>query len=637
MSEPSGSHDQPDVASAVQTLDHIGELDAILEAITDGVFIYDAQGYIHKINTAGKQLLGIEQFPEYQTTRPEDRASLFQSVDTEGRPLASDDLPVRRLLQGEELRGADITDVRVQTIDGRVIILSITGAPIRDEKGAITGAVAIIRDVTERRQAERRAHETLQTLLELAEAVVLLPQATTPDKGDSEAEENGSEDDATDEANVSTPSSPLGERVEVQDIGNTTRSKESAAEHLVGLIRRALGIERIGIALLEPGSEVIIPAAAVGLTAEQEVFWRERLAGALLSDLLPDEALRERLCEDEPIVLDTHHPAIHAHSASLGIRWLLIAPMRLGAQMIGLLLLDVGHYAGQFEGRHRSSPELIALAGATAKLAALVIERERLLTERAEEQTRRLALADANQRMDEFLAIASHELKTPLTAIKANIQLAIRSIQKRPANKAEANELQSVATNLLSRTERQVTRLNRLVDDLLDVSRIQADRLTLRLEACDLRELAREVVEEQRRAEPTRTITLTLPQRPVPLLADPDRVRQVITNFVTNALKYAPPDRPIAVMLTIARRRARLAVRDEGPGLPPEEQTHIWERFHRAPGIEQQGGSGVGLGLGLHISKTIVEVLGGHVGVESAVGVGSTFWFTLPLAGLQPA
>ena len=186
---------------------------------------------------------------------------------------------------------------------------------------------------------------------------------------------------------------------------------------------------------------------------------------------------------------------------------------------------------------------------------------------------------------------------------------------------------------LLLRTDRQVGRLNRLVDDLLDVSRIQAGHLEMLLAPCDFAAIVRESVEEQRQAWPRRTIRLDLGADPAPVQADADRIGQVVANFLTNALKYSDDDRPVEVSLRRDGAELRLRVRDGGPGLDARGRAAVWDRFRRVEGVAvRSGGQGaaVGLGLGLYISKTIVERHGGRVGVDSAPGQGSTFWFCLP-------
>jgi len=175
--------------------------------------------------------------------------------------------------------------------------------------------------------------------------------------------------------------------------------------------------------------------------------------------------------------------------------------------------------------------------------------------------------------------------------------------------------------------------MSRLVNCLFDLAQAQSGTLELKPVACNLAALVREQVELQHMMMADRTVCLDLStKQTVPIVADVDRLGQVLTNYLTNALKYSPPDKPIAVSLEVHSRLARVAVRDEGPGLPPEEQMRVWEPFHRAPGIAVQSAGGESLGMGLHICKTIVDAHGGQVGVESEVGQGSTFWFTLPLA-----
>jgi signal transduction histidine kinase len=235
--------------------------------------------------------------------------------------------------------------------------------------------------------------------------------------------------------------------------------------------------------------------------------------------------------------------------------------------------------------------------------------------------------------METFLGVAGHELKTPLTGMLLGLQVVedrIRRLLRRQPIDAVA-----VASLLepVERAERQEQRMDRLVDDLLDVARVRAGRLDLHPAPTDLAALVREAVEEQRQANPERTLALEIPDgQRVAVIADAHRVGQVVTNYLTNALKYSPADRPVAVGIRVDGRQARVWVRDAGPGLPPEEHERVWERFYRAPGIEVQSGTGVGLGLGLHVSRSIIEQHHGRVGVQSAPGQGSTFWFTLPLA-----
>jgi signal transduction histidine kinase len=139
-------------------------------------------------------------------------------------------------------------------------------------------------------------------------------------------------------------------------------------------------------------------------------------------------------------------------------------------------------------------------------------------------------------------------------------------------------------------------------------------------------------VDEYREMAPTRTIHLrTAHQEPVPVNVDRDRIGQVLSNYLSNALKYSPAEQPVMVGLDAEGMEARVWVHDEGPGVPLADQERIWDRFYRVAGIEPQHGSSVGLGLGLHISRSIIERHGGQVGVESVPGAGATFSFLLPV------
>ncbi|GHO56178.1 sensor histidine kinase [Ktedonobacter robiniae] len=133
---------------------------------------------------------------------------------------------------------------------------------------------------------------------------------------------------------------------------------------------------------------------------------------------------------------------------------------------------------------------------------------------------------------------------------------------------------------------------------------------------------------------PERSLVLEVPEDcAIMVLADRARICQVMTNYLTNAIRYSPPGQPIHIGLTVQENAARVWVRDQGPGLTEEEQAHLWQRFSQIKGIHVQSGSGKGLGLGLYICQTLIAEHQGEVGVESEPGKGSTFWFSLPLIG----
>jgi signal transduction histidine kinase len=277
----------------------------------------------------------------------------------------------------------------------------------------------------------------------------------------------------------------------------------------------------------------------------------------------------------------------------------------------------------------------VRLVQTIAGLMALLLAQVHLQREHTEALANELALREANHRMEVFLGIICHELKTPLTVMGGCLQLLERrmnrlfSLEVLPHE--EFRRLASVQ-DLLGRAKSQITFQNRLVDDLLDVSRLHARTLRFFKVPYNLVRIVQEAVEDQRLLTGSRIIHLDLPiEQEVPVFADVGRLVQVVTNYLTNALKYSPSDQPIAVRLSITEPFAQVSVRDEGPGLSLAEQERIWERFYRVPGIEIQSGTGIGLGVGLYLCRTIIEQHDGQVGARSTPGQGSTFWFTLPL------
>jgi signal transduction histidine kinase len=220
-----------------------------------------------------------------------------------------------------------------------------------------------------------------------------------------------------------------------------------------------------------------------------------------------------------------------------------------------------------------------------------------------------------------FISDASHEIRTPLTAI-GGFAAAIAD------GTAETEEER---TRSAARIVREVGRLSRLVDDLLDLSRIESGAVKLDLESVDLPELIRGAVEglEGETRERGISVELELPDRLPKVRVDPDRIYQVLVNLVSNALRFNREGGRIEISAYPIDGFVRVDVQDTGTGIAADQIPHIWERFHRADqSRDRQAG---GTGLGLAIVRSIVEAHGGRVSAQSVLGRGSIFSFTVPL------
>lgn len=222
---------------------------------------------------------------------------------------------------------------------------------------------------------------------------------------------------------------------------------------------------------------------------------------------------------------------------------------------------------------------------------------------------------------DEFLSIASHELKTPITTLVLQMEIGRMKIQQ------QAPHLWATLEKYFDKSKDQADKLVALIDELLNVTRITSGRMALQIERFDLSFLVGEVVE--RFAVPFHISGIPLAyNRPEPIwiCADRNKTAQVLTNLLSNAQKYGEA-RPVTVRVEKAGDTARIEVEDQGIGIPPEKQDRIFERFERAVSARNISG----LGLGLFISKSIVDQHGGRISVRSQVGRGTTFTVQLPL------
>jgi len=213
----------------------------------------------------------------------------------------------------------------------------------------------------------------------------------------------------------------------------------------------------------------------------------------------------------------------------------------------------------------------------------------------------------------DFIAMVGHELRNPLTAIMGFADL----MQRR----------QSFDPVMIERIVGQTHQLDRLVGDLLDTYQLEAGRLELHRERCDLVEIMRSAVDELSGSS-DHALRLELPDLPLVGRWDPDRISQVLRNLLSNAIKYSPPGSEVTVAIAREGNQYRVSIGDRGPGIPPEILPRIFERFYRAP--EAAKGGVRGMGIGLYVCRELIQAHGGSIEVHSEVGSGTTFVFRLP-------
>jgi PAS domain S-box-containing protein len=228
-------------------------------------------------------------------------------------------------------------------------------------------------------------------------------------------------------------------------------------------------------------------------------------------------------------------------------------------------------------------------------------------------------LKQLEKQKDVFLAIASHELKTPLTSLKAYGQVLQTLFEKK-------GDL--VSAEHMKKMDGQINRLTNLISSLLDVTKIQSGKLEIQEERFDLNALIREVVEELQFTAPKHKLITKLDTFPE-IYGDKERIGQVLTNLITNAIKYSPDSELITIMTSCASNIVTVSVIDSGVGIPKDLQEKIFNQFFRVGNSMQN--TYPGLGLGLYISSEIIKRIGGRIWVESEGGNGSKFCFTIPL------
>jgi len=326
-----------------------------------------------------------------------------------------------------------------------------------------------------------------------------------------------------------------------------------------------------------------------------------REGGSIFAPEVSDEMLREAARGPEHLSM----------LRRLRLRSFICVPMRINARIRGSIAFATAE-------SDRTYTEFdLKTAEELARRAAIALENAELVQ----------ALKDGDRRKDEFLAVLAHELRNPLAPVRNAIEI----LRATPAPTPQLQWTQDVI-------DRQVRQLSRLVDDLLDVSRITSGKIELRRECIELADAVRLALESSRPLieRGGHELTVRLPEEPVRLEADLARLAQVVSNLLNNAAKYTRPGGHIWVTAERIGPSAVIRVRDNGIGIKPSMLTHIFEMFTQLPGsgVHSQGG----LGIGLTLVRRLVEMHGGSVEAHSeGIGRGSEFVVTLPLAGVDSA
>lgn len=577
-----------DVTTQIRT----GLLAAAFEAMGDGVFILDKDGQILQVNAAGRALIGLDERSDFPCLPYSQRAAQFVIYDEQGTPLPPEQIPHFRILHGEVISGSQAVDIRTRALNGQEMQLSIAGAPIRNSTGQIVGAISVLRDVKERRRVERFTQEAMSALFQMVEILV-----------------SGANLDVTRDFSA---------------IDGDTVIRQAAI-----MVHKVLQLDFVGIATHLTEAENLQPRAVVGPSQIEEEQWWQTITHSKLSSYV-DSSTVTKLQADKTCQLA---PLWTSSNTDTQLRRLIV-PLFTHDHFLGLI---------EVEYREFTLPEVLdrqELLMAIARLIALAIEQKNLLQERLEARANLLASHEANRRMNEFLGIASHELRTPMTSITLYLDRTAQLLKSRPGPDDTAiqkrDQMLDKLQNMLTKAQIQMRRQHRLVNDLLDFSRIRNNWFNFQMERCNLVSLVQDTVqdsiEEQQTLTPSCNIEVQADNKEITVIADADRIRQVVSNYLSNAFKYSSEDKPVKVRVQMEAGDVRVQVQDKGRGLSSDEKEHIWEQFYRTAQAGKQNKGGAGLGLGLHICRTIIEKHNGRVGVSSQPGVGSTFWFTLPIA-----
>jgi PAS domain S-box-containing protein len=540
--------------------------ETMIAGMSDGVMLVDPEGKTAFLNPAAQRLLNRSEVGVPIVKH----AETYGLVNDEGEPIDAKELPAARALS----TGRTVRDVTMRIAgDEREIAISMSATPLHED-GHISGVIVTFRDITERLRLEEELQQQAERAQILADAGAFFASNIDP----------------------VWVNQAIAERV-AEVLGDwgavILKSADSNELRVAAIYHREM--------------------ASLGLAwsyiYRQPLIVGEGIIGQVVSTGYP--SLTQNLGSS---IASAPAPELEGgyHAAPMKLASLLILPLRTRREMLGALVIAAN------DPERAMTDEKLPLAEVLAERAALAIENAKLYTEQVDARRK---VEDLSRLKDEFLSIASHELRTPVTSIKGYTQLAKTLIRENDLVTSE--EYLDVALD-------QIDRMSRLILELLDVSRIETGRLEIRREPIPWSTFVCDVVHRHHTAVSERRFQLNVPVSNKRIIGDRDRLEQVLGNLMENAVKYSPDGSEITVSLDEKDDQLVTSVADRGIGIPTDELGQVFERFHRGRQVSSTNYGG--LGLGLYITKQIVERHGGTIWVESREGQGTTFSFSLPVA-----
>lgn len=667
--------------SVLQSRDH---LESILQSVDDGVIVQDQAGVIAYANQAAAHLLEVDTPRDLLGTSIDDRLKRFDLFDPAGAQLTTADLPAPAIFNGApSARRTIIRRNRDSSDASNERWWIFTASPVRDDDGQLNFAVCIIRDATDRVHGVRANARLAAIVASSSDAVVgktldaiitnwnpaaerlygytaeeavgqsvsmLIPPDTTPQLSSiMERLRNGEHLDTFETVrvrkdgtriDVSLTISPIRDQDD-RIVGASTIARniteQRRAQDALRLLAEAgdvLGASLDYETTLTNVAQLIVPRLAdwcsvnvvdetgkptqLALTHSdpEKVKWVELIQQQIAysndesSDMMrvvrTGESLIYNEITDDMLVKSAKSPEHLEALRALGFRSGMVLPMMTRGRVVGTLSLVYAE-----SGRVYREDE-IELAKEICRRAAIAVDNAGLYAEAQR----------AAQAREDFLLTASHELRTPLTTVKATTQLVSRYLDQSEPDRSRI-------VSMISRLQGEIGRLETLTSDLLDAARIQRGRFELQTEPCELVDLIQEVVATLDRAgyrQPSHRIILDAAES-VSGVWDPQRLRQVVSNLVSNALKFSPNGGDVCIRIRRDEDSVLLEVEDEGIGIDSIEAAGLFQPFERGATVRHSIG---GVGLGLYITRQIVDAHGGTIALDSEPGVGSRFTIRLP-------